>query len=87
MKRLILKSKDEPVEIHIVGESAITHASYMLDCGISNHFFGVCLDDVPSWNQHLITPAFMEHTYVDGKEIQLGHQVEIEIARVNSVFV
>lgn len=79
MERIILKSKREPIEIHIIGHDAIEHCKDKIES--TSPFCGVYLDNPKSWEKNNIVASPLDHVYEDGSAIQLGDRVEIEIAK------
>lgn len=81
MKRMILKSKSEPIEIHIIGDDAINHALEMIDGASGATFLGVNVDDLQNFRRFNVEDSMNDHKYQNGNPIQLGDRVEIEIAK------
>ena len=81
MKRMILKSKTEPIEIHIIGDDAIKNALEVINEPDDAEFFGVYIKDLMNFRQFTVEDSMNDHKYPNGNPIQLGDRVEIEIAK------
>jgi hypothetical protein len=81
MKRMILKSKIEPVEIHIIGDDAIEHALKIIDGASTAMFLGVEIETLNDFRSFSVESDIDDHKYPNGNPIQLGDRVEIEIAK------
>ena len=77
MKRVILKHIDEPVEIHVIGSSAIDHMKKMLEN--NSMFLDIGLDSQHNFKMFEKETNHLE--YVTGTPIQLGDTMEVEIAK------
>lgn len=75
MKRLILKSKHFPVEIHVVGLDAIELFKE------NTQTAKISFENPNEWYSFNVESHIQDHKYVGGGEINIGDHVEIEIAK------
>ena len=86
MERIILKSKSEGVEIHILthGGSA-EHADSIIEKHVgkpqsSGLFCGIDLDNLEDWERIEVPNSERDHSYKDGADIRLGDLVNIALS-------